>query len=51
VLAGTTGLYTAYFVPIAPAAVVVLVLGGLFGMSVLIAPRGPLRRARAGRQG
>jgi manganese/iron transport system permease protein len=51
VLAGTTGLYTAYFAPIAPAAVVVLVLGGLFGMSVLIAPRGPLRRARAGRQG
>ncbi len=41
-LAGTLGLYAAYYVPIAPAAVVVVTLGALFLVSVLIAPRGPV---------
>jgi urea transporter len=43
-LAGMAGLYAAYYVAIAPAAVVVVVLGALFSVSVVIAPRGPLRR-------
>jgi ABC-type Mn2+/Zn2+ transport system permease subunit len=44
--AGMLGLYAAYYVPIAPAAVVVVVLGALFLVSVLVAPRGPVRRTR-----
>jgi ABC-type Mn2+/Zn2+ transport system permease subunit len=44
-LAGTLGLYAAYYVPIAPAAVVVMVLGALFLVSVLSAPRGLVRRS------
>jgi ABC-type Mn2+/Zn2+ transport system permease subunit len=43
-LAGTLGLYAAYYATIAPAAVVVVALGALFGVSLVIAPRGPLRR-------
>jgi manganese/iron transport system permease protein len=34
-LAGVIGLYVAYYVPIAPAAVLVLALGGCFGVSLL----------------
>jgi ABC-type Mn2+/Zn2+ transport system permease subunit len=43
-LAGTVGLYAVYYVAIAPAAVVVIVLGALFSVSVTVAPRGPVRR-------
>jgi manganese/iron transport system permease protein len=42
-LAGASGLYVAYYVPIAPAAIIVLVLSALFAVSVLFAPRGVLR--------
>jgi manganese/iron transport system permease protein len=45
-LAGLGGLYAAYYSAIAPAAVVVVVLGALFLVSVITAPRGPVRRAR-----
>jgi manganese/iron transport system permease protein len=39
IVAGASGLYAAYFASIAPAAVVVLMLGALFGLSVILAPR------------
>jgi manganese/iron transport system permease protein len=43
-LAGLAGLYVAYYVPVAPAGVIVLVLSAAFGLSALFAPRGVLRR-------
>jgi manganese/iron transport system permease protein len=45
-LAGAVGLYVAYYVPVAPAATIVLVLGGCYTVSALVAPRGPFRRPR-----
>lgn len=38
-LAGLVGLYVAYYVPVSPAGIIVLVLSSAFGLSVLIAPR------------
>lgn len=46
-LSGALGLYVAYYVPIAPASIIVLVLSGLFGASALLAPRGLLARRRS----
>ena len=43
-LAGVVALYVTYHVPIAPASVIVLVLIALFGVSLVVAPTGPLRR-------
>jgi manganese/iron transport system permease protein len=41
---GALGLYVAYYLPIAPAAVIVLLLTALFVASALLAPRGPSTR-------
>lgn len=46
--AGAIGLYVAYYVAVAPAGVIVLVLSGFFGVSALLAPRGFLGRYTAG---
>lgn len=45
--AGVVGLYLAYYLPVAPAGVLVLVLAGIFLLSTLVAPRGLLRRRAA----
>jgi len=51
-LAGALGLYVAYYVAVAPAGVIVLILSGMFGVSALVAPRGLLgRRLSATRAG
>ncbi|HEX3243978.1 MAG TPA: metal ABC transporter permease [Chloroflexota bacterium] len=42
--AGALGLYVAYYVPVAPSGVIVLVLSAFFGLSTLIAPRGLIAR-------
>ncbi len=39
-LAGVVGLYAAYYVPVAPAAVIVLALGLAFAFSAVVSPRG-----------
>jgi ABC-type Mn2+/Zn2+ transport system permease subunit len=43
-LAGAVGLYAAYYVKVAPAAAIVLALGACFGLSTVLAPRGPLAK-------
>jgi manganese/iron transport system permease protein len=51
--AGVLGLYVAYYVPVAPAGIIVLILSAFFALSALLAPRGLLGQrliaARAGR--
>jgi manganese/iron transport system permease protein len=45
-VAGTVGLYVAYYAPIAPAAVIVLALAGCFVLSAVFGPRGLARMER-----
>ena len=40
--AGALGLYVAYYVAVAPAGVIVLILSAFFAISALLAPRGLL---------
>ncbi|MBI4492905.1 MAG: metal ABC transporter permease [Chloroflexi bacterium] len=47
-VAGVAGLYIAYYLPVAPAAVLVLALGACFAASALLGPRGLLGRRRTG---
>lgn len=47
--AGAAGLYTAYYVAVAPAAAIVLTLGACFVASALVGPRGVLVQAAARR--
>lgn len=48
-LAGALGLYAAYYVAVAPEAIIVLTLGACFGLSGLLGPRGLLGLAAARR--
>ena len=51
ILASILGLYVAYYVAVAPAGVIVLILSAFFGVSALVAPRGLVGRRFAGGRG